>query len=184
MEHSAFDMEMIFHSHANKTHFHKEGCALGLILKVRVFGTWKWPTAHNMLNRGTVTIPREYLHVKLIKLRKKVHKCVSYLGLFKGNKAVSPISCLSFGCTKSTVRSNREFKQRHFSATHDNLCLIICLDSTKFVVPTSFILKRRFAGKFGRNRCPRRHKVQFRLKCIAQTTLCFKSLITCFQHTF
>ena len=29
-------MEIIFHSHANKTHFHKKGCALGLILKVRV----------------------------------------------------------------------------------------------------------------------------------------------------
>ena len=36
---------MIFHSHANKTHFHKNGCALGLSLKVRVFGTWKWPIA-------------------------------------------------------------------------------------------------------------------------------------------
>ena len=36
---SAFHME----SHANKTHFHKKGCALGLILKVRVFGTRKWP---------------------------------------------------------------------------------------------------------------------------------------------
>ena len=34
---------MIFHSHANKTHFHKKGCALSLILKVRVFGTRKWP---------------------------------------------------------------------------------------------------------------------------------------------
>ena len=33
---SAFDMEMIFHSHANKTHFHKKGCAPSLILKVRV----------------------------------------------------------------------------------------------------------------------------------------------------
>ena len=32
-------MEMIFHSHANKTHFQKKGCALGLILKVRDFGT-------------------------------------------------------------------------------------------------------------------------------------------------
>ena len=40
---SAFDMEIIFHSHANKFHFHKKGCALGLILKVRVFGTRKWP---------------------------------------------------------------------------------------------------------------------------------------------
>ena len=38
---SAFDMEMIFHSHANKTHFHKKDCALGLILKARVFGTRK-----------------------------------------------------------------------------------------------------------------------------------------------
>ena len=40
---SAFDTEMTFHSHANKTHFHKKSCALGLILKVRVFGTRKWP---------------------------------------------------------------------------------------------------------------------------------------------
>ena len=40
---STFYMEMIFHSHANKSHFHKRGCALGLILKVRVFGTRKWP---------------------------------------------------------------------------------------------------------------------------------------------
>ena len=40
---SAFDMKIIFHSHANKTHFHKKGCAPSLILKVRVFGTRKWP---------------------------------------------------------------------------------------------------------------------------------------------
>ena len=33
---SAFDVETIFHPHANKTHFHKKGCALSLILKVRV----------------------------------------------------------------------------------------------------------------------------------------------------
>jgi len=39
---SAFDKEMIFHSYANKTHFHKKGCPLGLILKVRVFGTRMW----------------------------------------------------------------------------------------------------------------------------------------------
>ena len=38
-----FDMEVIIHSHTNKTHFHKKGCAPSLILKVRVFGTWKWP---------------------------------------------------------------------------------------------------------------------------------------------
>ena len=29
---SAFDMEIIFHSHANETHFHKKGCAPSLIL--------------------------------------------------------------------------------------------------------------------------------------------------------
>ena len=40
---SAFNMKMIVHSHANKTHFHKKGFALGLNLKVRVFGTRKWP---------------------------------------------------------------------------------------------------------------------------------------------
>ena len=40
---SAFDMEMTFHSHANKTHFHKKGWAFGLILKGRVLGTRKWP---------------------------------------------------------------------------------------------------------------------------------------------
>ena len=45
---SAFDMEMIFHSQANKTHFHKEVCALGLIVKVRVFGTQKWPISHGI----------------------------------------------------------------------------------------------------------------------------------------
>jgi len=39
---SAFDMKMSFHSHANKTHFHKKGGALGLILKVRVLGTREW----------------------------------------------------------------------------------------------------------------------------------------------
>ena len=46
---SAFDVEMIFHSHANKTQFHKKGCALGLILKVRVFGTRKWPIIYCLL---------------------------------------------------------------------------------------------------------------------------------------
>ena len=38
-------MEIIVHSHANKTHFHKKSCAPSLILKVRVFGTRKWPIA-------------------------------------------------------------------------------------------------------------------------------------------
>ena len=45
------DMEIIFHSHGNKTHFHKKGCAPSLILKVRVFGTRKWPISYNFLVR-------------------------------------------------------------------------------------------------------------------------------------
>ena len=42
---STIDIEMIFHSHASKTHFQKKDCVLGLILKVRVFGTLKWPVS-------------------------------------------------------------------------------------------------------------------------------------------
>ena len=37
----ATDVKMIFYSHANKNHFHN--LALSLVLKVRVFGTRKWP---------------------------------------------------------------------------------------------------------------------------------------------
>ena len=32
----AIDMKIILYSHANKTHFHKKGFALSLVLKVRV----------------------------------------------------------------------------------------------------------------------------------------------------
>ena len=38
----AFDIEMMFYSQANTTHFHKKDYALGLILKVRIFETRKW----------------------------------------------------------------------------------------------------------------------------------------------
>ena len=34
---------MQFHSHANQTHFHKNGFALRLALKQRHKGTRKWP---------------------------------------------------------------------------------------------------------------------------------------------
>ena len=41
----AIDLKMMFYSHANETHFHKKGFAqaLGLVSKVRVFGTQTWP---------------------------------------------------------------------------------------------------------------------------------------------
>ena len=37
-----------FYYHANKTHFHKKGFALGLVLRVRVFGTRKWPISYRL----------------------------------------------------------------------------------------------------------------------------------------
>ena len=39
----AIDMKMIFNYYANKTHFHNKGFALSVVLKVRFFGTRKWP---------------------------------------------------------------------------------------------------------------------------------------------
>ena len=43
-------MEMIY---ANNTHFHKKSCAFGLILRVRVFGTRKWPISAFFVRVGT-----------------------------------------------------------------------------------------------------------------------------------
>ena len=58
-------MEGIFHSHANKTHFHMKGCALGLILKVRIFGTRKWPVesreSSNVIKHDKVVKSGRYL---------------------------------------------------------------------------------------------------------------------------
>ena len=42
----ATDMKMSFNSLAKKTHFHRKGFALSLVLKVRVFGSRKWPVGH------------------------------------------------------------------------------------------------------------------------------------------
>ena len=39
----AIDMKMIFNYDANKTHLHNKGFSLSLVLKVRFFGTGKWP---------------------------------------------------------------------------------------------------------------------------------------------
>ena len=36
-------VEMSFNYDANKTHFHNKGFALSLVLKVKLFGTRKWP---------------------------------------------------------------------------------------------------------------------------------------------
>ena len=39
----AIDIRMGFYSHVDKTHFQDKGFALTLVLKLRVFGTPKWP---------------------------------------------------------------------------------------------------------------------------------------------
>ena len=46
-----FVVEMSFNYDANKTHFHNKGFALSLVLKVKLFGTRKWPidmTSHSI----------------------------------------------------------------------------------------------------------------------------------------
>ena len=43
----AIDMKMSFNYDANKTYFHNKGFALSLVLKVRFFGTRKWPILYH-----------------------------------------------------------------------------------------------------------------------------------------
>ena len=47
-----FVVEMSFNYDANKTHFHNKGFALSLVLKVKLFGTRKWPISFNLTNVG------------------------------------------------------------------------------------------------------------------------------------
>ena len=53
---SAFDMEIIFHSHANKTHFHKKGCAPSIA------SFWKW----GFLELGSGLLVTNMTYVKLL----------------------------------------------------------------------------------------------------------------------
>ena len=47
----AIDMKMIFNYYANISHFHNKGFALSLVLKVRFFGTRKWPILVRILSK-------------------------------------------------------------------------------------------------------------------------------------
>ena len=69
---SGFDVEMIFHSRANKTHFHNKGCVLTLILKERVFGIRKWSILLMFFVRGFVPV------------RLLFSSCIAVLYLAKG----------------------------------------------------------------------------------------------------
>ena len=48
------DMKVVFYFHANKTHFHNQGFALSLVLKVIVFGTPKCPIVFCLLFSLTI----------------------------------------------------------------------------------------------------------------------------------
>ena len=63
---SAFDMEIIFHCHANKTHFRKKGCVPSLLLKVRVFGTRKWHIAQGCCLLTCITSSEFFTNTKLV----------------------------------------------------------------------------------------------------------------------
>ena len=41
-------MKIVFYSDANEAQYHKKGFTLSLVLKVRVFGTRKWPIAFHI----------------------------------------------------------------------------------------------------------------------------------------
>ena len=75
---SAFDMEIIFHSHANKTHFHKKGCAPNLISKVRVFGTRKWPITWTFKNWAPIPSLVTTSLCLLLRLPWHILKCPSH----------------------------------------------------------------------------------------------------------
>ena len=49
----AIDMKMSLNYDANKTYFHNKGFALSLVLKVRFFGTRKWPIAFEQKEKET-----------------------------------------------------------------------------------------------------------------------------------
>ena len=67
-------MKMIFNYRydAHKTHFHNKGFALSLILKVRFFGTRKWPISYFTLGTS-VDIPLPITYVTVLDIFKLWH---------------------------------------------------------------------------------------------------------------
>ena len=91
-------MKMIFNLYGgNKTHFHNKGFALSLVLKVRFFGTRKWPIPpqglrDNRKSRKLVAKAGNYVSHELLiacrfplfglaTTRSKLLKTLSYLSL-------------------------------------------------------------------------------------------------------
>ena len=82
-----------FHSHANKAHFYKKCCALGLILKVTVFETLKCPI--------------EYLIYLYIAVRSAAHEIKAYLR-FKMFAEIHSLASLLYS-SRARKRNKREF---------------------------------------------------------------------------
>ena len=88
----AIDMKMSFCSHANKTHFHNKGFVLSLILKVGVFGTWKWP-----ISTRKTTISIYYCLLRLIgDLNLIITKVYGVQAtIIDGQNAFAPLLCFA-----------------------------------------------------------------------------------------
>ena len=82
---------MIFYYHANKTHFHKKGFALGLVLRVRVLelgnGLLEYNTMRNDLLETASLLMLIFLEErgkrrKLLQRLKDVNKAVQFVKLY------------------------------------------------------------------------------------------------------
>ena len=96
---SVFDMEIIFHSHANKTHFHKKGCTVGLILKVRDLGTRKSAISFRSHRLHLHNYSTNQSHIP--KNGRESLKLVSWLVLM--SRPWIPVSNLSTGKNRITL---------------------------------------------------------------------------------
>ena len=93
-------MEISFHSHANKTHFHKKGCAPSLILKVRVFGPRKWPIITLVLTAAKFVVCfssqlRSWISIWLINNSSIHYLKIKRLWILKGHKLSLPVRGLT-----------------------------------------------------------------------------------------
>ena len=91
----AIDIIMIFIPMQNRTHFHKKGFALNLLLKARVFGIRKWPILMILVQA------RETLNQKNIAST----NTASALGCWQ---AISPFKAFGRGQTE-TIRGQKVF---------------------------------------------------------------------------
>ena len=87
-------MKMNFYSHANKTHFHNKGFVLSLVLKLGVFGIWKWS-----ISTRKTTISVYYCLPRLIKdlnLKLVITKVYGVQAkTIEGQNAFAPLLCFA-----------------------------------------------------------------------------------------